>query len=49
MEDVPFAKITFDNARIICIKTDEKTHVKIACNKMDGSYFEEKKNNEQPE
>ncbi|KAL4445126.1 hypothetical protein ABPG74_018854 [Tetrahymena malaccensis] len=39
-ENIPFAMVTFDNARVIYDSIDGKSNVKIICKEIDGSYFE---------
>ncbi|EGR31271.1 PH domain protein, partial [Ichthyophthirius multifiliis] len=47
IKGIPFAKITFYNARLFCDKTDERILVNIECSTIDGSYFEAKNKEDQ--
>lgn len=39
--DTPFAKITFDNARVIYDSSSgDKSEIRLICRYIDGSYFE---------
>lgn len=44
-KNIPFAKVTFDNARIIYDSIEGKSNIQIICRDVDGSFFEKDADN----